>query len=399
MDRFHDAVMAIYDAAAGGQPWEDALAHLLVPLHAKAVILEYQPVERGETEHFIGAGVRTQPRDITAWQTRGINQRIDLALRPGQILRINDFSQRSCPPDFVSLLGRYRVARSMSACIGMQNGTSFYLHATRHSKDPPFATTDEALLTRISKHLRSAFKISARMEQLDNIGRLNADISHGTGIGIVLIDPNGYAYPINGNATEILAGNDTISIRNDRLTIGDPMWDRELQSLITQALTLPSDPRGSAMTGAMRIDSATETDNWRIIVKAVSLRDQPVKPLSRCAVVYLLESQHHYDCPQRSIRQGFGLTAKETEIVCLVLNGAEFDTVREQLNIGYSTLRFHLGSIYEKLGVRTKTELIRLLALIGPVFFSASRTDLPAPFPLQDSTLPRTKNRAATPLH
>ena len=50
------------------------------------------------------------------------------------------------------------------------------------------------------------------------------------------------------------------------------------------------------------------------------------------------------------------LTARETEILCLVLNGQTNKAIAAQISISEKTVEFHLARIYTKIGVRTRLE-------------------------------------------
>lgn len=55
------------------------------------------------------------------------------------------------------------------------------------------------------------------------------------------------------------------------------------------------------------------------------------------------------------------LTQREKEITREVLQGHDYKTIASQLNISTGTVNFHLKSIYLKLDVNSKTELMALL--------------------------------------
>jgi DNA-binding CsgD family transcriptional regulator len=52
-----------------------------------------------------------------------------------------------------------------------------------------------------------------------------------------------------------------------------------------------------------------------------------------------------------------GLTARETEIVALVIMGETNVAVGQALNVSPNTVKKHLDNIYEKLGVRGRGRL------------------------------------------
>jgi DNA-binding NarL/FixJ family response regulator len=56
-------------------------------------------------------------------------------------------------------------------------------------------------------------------------------------------------------------------------------------------------------------------------------------------------------------RGTFGLTARELEVVSTIVAGCTNDAIAEELSISVKTVKHHLTSIYEKLGVTNRLEL------------------------------------------
>jgi DNA-binding CsgD family transcriptional regulator len=64
--------------------------------------------------------------------------------------------------------------------------------------------------------------------------------------------------------------------------------------------------------------------------------------------------------------QSYDLTARETEILFLILKGRNNPFIREKLNISLNTLKFHLRNIYRKLAVNNRQELLSLFDKNAP---------------------------------
>jgi ligand-binding sensor domain-containing protein/DNA-binding CsgD family transcriptional regulator len=63
-----------------------------------------------------------------------------------------------------------------------------------------------------------------------------------------------------------------------------------------------------------------------------------------------------------SVIDSYGLTAREQEILRLILQGASNKDIERKLFISASTVRNHIYNIYQKLGVRSRLELINLIS-------------------------------------
>jgi DNA-binding NarL/FixJ family response regulator len=71
----------------------------------------------------------------------------------------------------------------------------------------------------------------------------------------------------------------------------------------------------------------------------------------------------------RQLLRGPGqLSQRETDVVLHCLNGCSDKDIARQLCIGFTTVRYHLGHAFEKLGVQGRN---KLAARIGQLFLQA----------------------------
>jgi len=59
-------------------------------------------------------------------------------------------------------------------------------------------------------------------------------------------------------------------------------------------------------------------------------------------------------------RQGFGLTARERQIIALVSAGYTNKDLAQKLGISENTAKYHLTKVFDKLGVCNRLELVLL---------------------------------------
>ena len=63
----------------------------------------------------------------------------------------------------------------------------------------------------------------------------------------------------------------------------------------------------------------------------------------------------------RQIGEEYGLTAREVEVLCLIVEGRSARFIADELIISYNTARSHMRNVYEKLGIHAKQEVITLV--------------------------------------
>ena len=66
----------------------------------------------------------------------------------------------------------------------------------------------------------------------------------------------------------------------------------------------------------------------------------------------------------RSLSQQHGLTARENDTLLLLAKGRDVPSIAKQLFISENTVRSHSKSIYKKLDIHSKQELLDLLETI-----------------------------------
>jgi DNA-binding CsgD family transcriptional regulator len=73
----------------------------------------------------------------------------------------------------------------------------------------------------------------------------------------------------------------------------------------------------------------------------------------------------HADNPGEELDSPESLTAREAEVLELIAEGLSNRRVADRLGISEHTVKFHVGSIYGKLGASSRAELIRRAARRG----------------------------------
>ena len=56
----------------------------------------------------------------------------------------------------------------------------------------------------------------------------------------------------------------------------------------------------------------------------------------------------------------YDLTPHETRLLRLLVDGHNYTTAADELNVSYNTIKFHMRHIYEKMQVHSKSEAVSL---------------------------------------
>lgn len=89
-----------------------------------------------------------------------------------------------------------------------------------------------------------------------------------------------------------------------------------------------------------------------VLQYSAALPDQPAVPVDTVS--------GNSQTPENTFCSHYNLTARETEVMLLLLKGRNNPFIREALNISDNTLKSHLRNIYRKLIVTNRQELFSL---------------------------------------
>ena len=69
-----------------------------------------------------------------------------------------------------------------------------------------------------------------------------------------------------------------------------------------------------------------------------------------------------------AIDEASGLSERQHEVLQLVASGMRNQEIADQLYLSIRTVKFHIENVYQKLGVRSRTEAIRVARERGILF-------------------------------
>jgi DNA-binding CsgD family transcriptional regulator len=113
---------------------------------------------------------------------------------------------------------------------------------------------------------------------------------------------------------------------------------------------------GSAAGGMLRVPRRQGRAAYTLLVSV-----PPQRPEHRDGGTVLLihDPERLLQASPAMLRRVFGLTRREAELVEALVGGSGTAGFAMQAGISLNTVRFHLKSIYAKVGVRGQTDLLR----------------------------------------
>jgi DNA-binding CsgD family transcriptional regulator len=219
---------------------------------------------------------------------------------------------------------------------------------SREKGIPDFVARELAFIRRIAPHLGAGLRAATLLQELTN------DLLGDDAAGVLILDQRGTVVQHNAAAERWL----------QELAGTDGGW-RDGEALPTPVV---------AVLGALRMALKADTD------RDVN-RTPQIRVRGRSGRLLTLQASETEPSPTRSAEQmviigpagpkqvlgltsiGYGLSAREQEVVDLVVRGASTRQISQALTISEYTVKDHLANIFEKVGVRGRRELIKRLYL------------------------------------
>jgi len=213
-------------------------------------------------------------------------------------------------------------------------------------------------LASILPHVRRALQIGEDIARSRAETAALADTLDGLGAGLFIVDSATRILHTNAAARRLLAAEDVLCSRGGRLIACDPQANRSLRLALAA-----SDDAMDAMPGPLALIASDGTHR----VGHIRL----LKPVARSygdgshealAAVMVYKAGMEYPRPPDIIATFYNLTPTELRVLLAIVEIGGAPEVAAKLGIAPSTVRTHVGRLFEKTGTRRQAELVRLVA-------------------------------------
>jgi DNA-binding CsgD family transcriptional regulator len=214
---------------------------------------------------------------------------------------------------------------------------------------PNFSEAENTKATLIISALANALDRELQKETYrEDFSILEKSSSSMSQVGLLILDENLNPVYCDANARERCSA---LSAHDEKISTG---------SFLPSALMEPIRNFRQRLQKDARTDEAEETfalsDDHNALITNVNLRAQKTVHGGWRIVVYLMPDQQQL-CPAKRLHE-LGLTKCEGGIVQLVVGGLKNREIAEKLSISINTVQTHLNTIFRKLNVCNRSELI-----------------------------------------
>lgn len=364
-------IESIYQAGEGLRPWTDPLEGIAGALQARDTNLIF--IDRGTP--LVCAHVRGDPAMRAAYN--GHWNRHDPWVHSGhplihaeatvvlgaqviadEVLRKTAFYQEFLKPAGLGQLlglGVLRRKGLMAAVVCLYP----------ESAGPP--TPEQIALARsLLPHLRRGLTLHRRLIAAGGIAQADVEALERTAAAMVLLDHEGRIRHANRRAEHILQQNDGLRVEDGRLRAQRAAEDERLHSTV-HACVRRHGRKGWCPGGLVRVPRPSGRLDYVLEVLPLSDEGRPPGGLPLAALVVVADPATAPCADERRLSEAFDLTPMESKVAAAVLRGLGPEDIAAELGIAPSTVHTHLKNLHRKLGVSSRTELMRALMAASPV--------------------------------
>jgi DNA-binding CsgD family transcriptional regulator len=215
-------------------------------------------------------------------------------------------------------------------------------------------------LNLIVPHMRRAMVIGKVISLRQAEAAAFIDVTDRLGVGIFLLDANVRIVHVNAGGRALLHAGDLLRRIGGRLVIADAPTDRILRE--TSAAAGNADHGfGIAATAVPLVGSCGERYVGRLLPLTGCRRYSRVK---YDAVVALLVRKATFGMPVQPavIAKAYKLTPTELRVLLAIVEVGGVPEVATVLGIAETTVKTHLGRLFDKTGARRQADLVKLVA-------------------------------------
>ncbi len=213
----------------------------------------------------------------------------------------------------------------------------------------------------IVPHVRRAVRTGKVIDLRQAEAATFADILDGLSPAIFLVNVEGQIVHGNAASRSMLDKGGLLRAVHGRLTAGDTQVDQALHNAIIAAGTNhgESESKGSAVP-------LKDLEGERYVAHVLPLTaSEPTKAgkvSTAVAALFVRKAELETAPPSEVIGKTYKLTPTELRVLCAIVNVGGVRQVAGNLGVADTTVKTHLGRLFEKTGVSRQADLVKLVA-------------------------------------
>ena len=356
---YDDLVVAAYDGIFETPLWARFLEGLREAAGAHYAGLMFRPADRPFSEAIeLSAGRRAPPdiQRIYVENFQGLDpfRDVQLQLADDHVYALREMLRDENPEhraflDKIMLPGGLEYMRLVR--VTEASGTSAWLSFARSGED--FGAEANALLLAISRHLKQALRMHLALERERQRAEIGIRAIERMNAGWISLDAQACIVEQSAEAQQIMADSGQLRVTHaNQIAAADKGANQRLAHAIADIIANPN-----SRPHAVNISR----DPWVDVL--ITRSNDPGTGTTRNPVVVMFVQGDQKSAADRQdqIAELFGLLPSEARLAFALSRGMSIVEAAEALNLTEGTARNYSKKIYEKMGARGQSDLVRFI--------------------------------------
>ena len=220
------------------------------------------------------------------------------------------------------------------------------------------------MLKRILPHVRQFIRVRHALVNARAMGASLGDLLAHVGLAVLHLDRQGRVVAANDRARALLHQQDGLVHRDGGLHASRADEDEALQKVLARALPRPPDTGASGSVALRRARSPT-----RLVVHVTPVAEGGATERSGRvgALVMVVDPDSRSRLDARRVGAMLGLTPAESHVAVALAEGKTIQAIAEETGRSPTTVKWHVGHVFGKLGVSRQVDLVRLVLALPDV--------------------------------
>lgn len=210
-------------------------------------------------------------------------------------------------------------------------------------------------------HVRRALQIGSTIDLKHAEARSFPDVLNGLSAGMILLDGNARIVHANAAGRDILEASDFLRAICGRLVASDPPINAALREILLAA------EAGDAVVGTRGVALPfTAHNRERYVAHVLPLtsgaRRSAGLAYNAVAALFVRKVAFSVSSPAELIGRMYKLTPTELRVLSAIVDIGGVPEAAAALGVATTTIRTHLGRLFEKTGVGRQADLVKLVA-------------------------------------
>jgi DNA-binding CsgD family transcriptional regulator/PAS domain-containing protein len=359
-----DLIGVIYDAAIDASLWDGALERVAdfvggsgAGLFCKdvGVLLATIPHAAGFARPLPSPALFQQISSAVEGHFVGD---LETPIATTDLMPFTDYERTDLYRQWAEPLG---VVDFLTAVVDRTTISSAVLGVFRHARNGLVDDAARRQMRLIAPHVRRAVLIGKMFECASAEVATFVDTLDGLAAGMFLVDAAGRLVHANAAGHAILGQNDILSLIGERLVAGNALADRTLRDVFAAA------GQGDAALGVKGIAlPLIGRDGERYVAHALPLtsgaRRRAGVVYTAAVALFVRRASLGMSSVPEAIGSAFKLTPTELRVLLAIVEVGGVPEVAMAFGVAETTVRTHVGRLFEKTGTSRQADLVKLVA-------------------------------------